>query len=140
MLLAGCDFAVGIHELPAPVCAHDARPIALTRRRGRRQDIDELRRPLSAPGIACDLDVVFIGWGHAFGGIADVSDDAGNTYTQVSQDAYQAVYYAAGIAAGPNTIHVTFNGDTDSPRRAPSRSRRGCSGSPRRSASTVVGM
>jgi hypothetical protein len=116
-LLAGCDLAVGIHELPAPVCANDTRPIALTQATWTAlQDLEtSIDVPLSAPGIACDLDVVFVGWGNAFGGIGDVSDDAGNTYTQVSQDAHQAVYYAAGIAGGSNAIHVTFNGDTDSP-------------------------
>jgi hypothetical protein len=116
-LLAGCDLAVGIDELPAPSCANDTRPIALTQATWTAlTDLEtSVDVPLNAPGIACDLDVVFVGWGHAFGGIAEVSDDVGSAYTQVSQDSYQAVYYAAGIAAGANTIHVRFNGDTDAP-------------------------
>ena len=70
-LLAGCDLAVGIHELPAPVCANDTRPIALTQVSWTAlQDLStSVDVPLNAPGIACDLDVVFVGWGHAFGGI-----------------------------------------------------------------------
>jgi hypothetical protein len=124
---------VGIHELPAAVCASDTRPIALTQATWTAlQDLaTSVDVPLNAPGIACDLDVVFVGWGHAFGGIADVSEDVGSTYTQVSQESYPAVYYAAGIAAGPNTNPRDVQGRYGRARRARARAhghRRGPSG------------
>jgi hypothetical protein len=55
-----------------------------------------------------------IAWGTTSSGIASVTDGLGNSYKRATQDSYAAVYYAAAIAGGTNTIHVVFNVPSDS--------------------------
>jgi hypothetical protein len=66
---------------------------------------------------AGNLNVVVVGWNNATSNIVAVTDSAGNTYqlaapTTRSGAISQAVYYAKNIAAGANTVNVTFNAAT----------------------------
>jgi len=67
---------------------------------------------------AGDLNVVAIGWGDDTSSVASVTDTRGNVYVLAaplvtiagSPPLRQAIYYAKNIAAGSNTISVSFNG------------------------------
>ena len=63
---------------------------------------------------AGNLNVVAIGWGDTTSLVSTVTDSRGNTYTQAGgtttgSGLRQAIYYAKNIAAGSNTVTVTFN-------------------------------
>jgi hypothetical protein len=63
---------------------------------------------------AGNTNVVIIGWTDATTNITSVADSAGNTYQVAAAvtrgtGVSQAIYYAKNIAAGANTITVTFN-------------------------------
>jgi hypothetical protein len=63
-----------------------------------------------------DTNVLAIGWNDSTSDIAQVTDSAGNSYqvaapTTHGEGISQAIYYAASIAGGPNTVIVTFTGD-----------------------------
>jgi len=64
---------------------------------------------------AGSLNVVAIGWNDATSQVVSVTDSRGNTYTPASAATVQpgiqsqVIYYAANIAAGTNTVTVTFN-------------------------------
>ena len=66
---------------------------------------------------AGNLNVIVIGWNNATSNITSVTDSLGNTYqpaapTTRSGVISQAIYYAKNIAAGANTVTVTFNAAT----------------------------
>jgi hypothetical protein len=63
---------------------------------------------------AGDLNVVVVGWGDVTSLVSMVTDSHGNIYSQAGGTATgsglrQAIFYATGIAAGSNTVTVTFN-------------------------------
>jgi hypothetical protein len=63
---------------------------------------------------AGDLNVVVVGWGDVTSSVSMVTDSHGNIYSQAGGTATgnglrQAIFYATGIAAGSNTVTVTFN-------------------------------
>ncbi len=63
---------------------------------------------------AGDLNVVVVGWGDVTSLVSMVTDSQGNIYSQAGGTATgsglrQAIFYAKGIAAGSNTVTVTFN-------------------------------
>jgi hypothetical protein len=64
--------------------------------------------------IAGDLDVVVVGWNDTTSTITGITDTAGNTYVMAAPltrgaGVSQAIYYARNIAAGGNSVTVTFN-------------------------------
>ncbi len=73
-----------------------------------------LRPDYPSPQTAGDLNVVVVGWGDVTSSVSMVKDSQGNTYSQAGGTATgsglrQAIFYATGIAAGSNTVTVTFN-------------------------------
>jgi IPT/TIG domain-containing protein len=70
---------------------------------------------------AGNLNVVVVGWADATATVQSVTDNAGNTYTlsfpaTVGNGLSQAIYYARSIvAAGSNTVTVTFSAAAQSP-------------------------
>ena len=67
-----------------------------------------------AAQTAGDLNVVVVGWNDTTSTVHSVKDSAGNTYSlaigPTSGTALrQSIYYAANIAAGSNTVTVTFS-------------------------------
>ncbi len=68
----------------------------------------------TAAQTAGNLNVVAVGWNDTTSTVNSVTDTRGNTYTQAGTTTTgtgmrQAIYYAANIAAGSNTVTVTFN-------------------------------
>ena len=68
----------------------------------------------SGPQTAGDLNIVVVGWNDTTATVQSVKDSAGNTYNlaigpTVGTALQQSIYYAANIAAGSNTVTVTFN-------------------------------
>jgi Domain of unknown function (DUF1929)/IPT/TIG domain len=66
------------------------------------------------PQTAGDLNVVVVGWGDVTSLVSKVTDSLGNMYTQAGGTATgsglrQAIFFAKNIAAGSNTVTVTFN-------------------------------
>ena len=87
--------------------------------------------PFSAAQSAGSLNVVAIGWFDTTSNILSVTDTRGNSYvlaagpTTQAQAGRQAMYYAANVVAGSNSVTVTFNGavpypDVGSPNTAAS--------------------
>ncbi len=73
------------------------------------------------PELPGDLNVVMVGW-YKTGAVASIADTAGNDYAVAvgptmtgSDDEYQTIYYACGIAAGVDVVSVLF----DSPNQDP---------------------
>src|SRR5579859_7179758 len=69
---------------------------------------------LANPEVADDLNVIAIGWNDTVATIASVTDSAGNTYAVAApltrgNGISQAMYYAAHVRAGPDTVTVTFS-------------------------------
>jgi hypothetical protein len=63
---------------------------------------------------ASDLNIVAVGWNDTTSTVSDVTDSLGNTYTlaigpTTGTGLTQSIYYAKNIAAGSNTVTVTFN-------------------------------
>jgi hypothetical protein len=63
---------------------------------------------------AGNLNIVVVGWGDTTSLVSTVADSRGNTYSQAGGTTTgtglrQAIYYAKNIAAGSNTVTVTFN-------------------------------
>jgi hypothetical protein len=63
---------------------------------------------------AGNLNIVAVGWNDTTSTISGVSDSKGNTYTlavgpTTGTGLRQSIYYAKNIAAGSNTVTVTFN-------------------------------
>ena len=63
---------------------------------------------------AGNLNMVVVGWGDTTSLVSTVTDSRGNTYSQAGgtttgSGLRQAIYYAKNIAAGSNTVTVTFN-------------------------------
>jgi hypothetical protein len=62
---------------------------------------------------AGNLNVVAVGWGDTTSSVSSVTDSRGNTYTRAVgptvNGGQQSIYYAKNIAAGANTVTVTFN-------------------------------
>ena len=72
--------------------------------------------PVTFPGAetAGDLNIVVVGWNDTTATVQSVKDSAGNTYSlaigpTVGTALQQSIYYAANIAAGSDTVTVTFN-------------------------------
>jgi len=66
------------------------------------------------PQTAGNLNIVAVGWADTTSSIASVIDTNGNTYTRAvgptaGTGQQQSIYYAKNIAAGTNTVSVTFN-------------------------------
>jgi hypothetical protein len=64
--------------------------------------------------ILGNLNVVVVGWNDTTSTISTVTDSRGNTYTlaigpTTGTGLSQSIYYAKNIAAGTNTLTVTFN-------------------------------
>jgi hypothetical protein len=69
---------------------------------------------------AGNTNILAIGWNDSSSDIASVSDSAGNTYHVAAQTARgdgvsQAIYYAASITGGNNTVTVSFNASVPFP-------------------------
>ena len=67
-----------------------------------------------AAQTAGNLNVVVVGWGDTTFAVSSVTDSRGNTYTRAvgptaTTGLTQSIYYAKNIAAGSNTVTVTFN-------------------------------
>ena len=63
---------------------------------------------------AGDLNIVAVGWNDTTSTVSGVTDSRGNTYTlaigpTTGTGLRQSIYYAKNIAAGSNTVTVTFN-------------------------------
>src|SRR5205814_4261318 len=64
--------------------------------------------------IAGNLNIVAVGWDNTTSTVSSVSDSRGNAYAQAGTTVTgtgirQAIYYAKNIAAGSNTVTVSFN-------------------------------
>jgi chitodextrinase len=76
---------------------------------------------LSAAQTAGNLNVVAIGWDDPTYTVSSVTDTRGNTYavaaspTVMTGERAQVMYYAKNIAAGSNTVTVTFTGSVPWP-------------------------
>ncbi len=74
-----------------------------------------VRVELPQPQGAGHLNVVLVGWNDTSQAVPSLSDARGNTYrravgpTRSYGCCTQSIYYAAGIAAGANTVTVTFS-------------------------------
>jgi hypothetical protein len=83
--------------------------------------------PFAAAQTAGNLNVVVVGWDDTTATIASVTDSNGNVYALAATtdstpvppptasqqgNVSQAIYYAKNIAAGANTVTVTFNQNT----------------------------
>ena len=81
--------------------------------------------PFTSAQAAGNLNVVVVAWNDTSSSIASVTDSNGNTYVLAAttgatavpappgqQGVSQAIYYAAAINAGANTVTVTFNQTT----------------------------
>jgi len=67
-----------------------------------------------AAQTAKNLNIVVAGWNDSTSSVSSVRDSRGNTYVQAGSTITgsglrQAIYYAKNIAAGSNTVTVTFN-------------------------------
>ena len=63
---------------------------------------------------AGNLNIVVVGWNDTSAAVSSVVDSRGNTYTRAvgptaGSGLQQSIYYAKNIAAGSNTVTVTFN-------------------------------
>ena len=63
---------------------------------------------------AGNLNIVVVGWNDTSAAVSSVADSRGNTYTRAvgptaGSGLQQSIYYAKNIAAGSNTVTVTFN-------------------------------
>ena len=63
---------------------------------------------------AGNLNIVVVGWNDTASAVSSVTDSNGNTYTRAigptaGTALTQSIYYAKNIAAGSNTVTVTFN-------------------------------
>jgi hypothetical protein len=73
--------------------------------------------------VAADLNVVLISWNDTTATVSSVTDSNGNAYklatgtsaTSTDGPATIAIYYAAGIAAGADTVTVTFTQNASYP-------------------------
>jgi hypothetical protein len=73
------------------------------------------------PELAGDLNVVMVGW-YKPGTITQVFDTANNSYAIAagptmtgSDDEYQTIYYACGVAAGADAVSVVFDSASQDP-------------------------
>jgi hypothetical protein len=116
LLVSGCQIALDVKEVPLDKCDDHTPPIRFVQIGGDNPNLPQATVDVTMPQpeTGCDLNVVHIAWGTTFSGIASVTDDLGNSYERATQDSYAAVYFAAAIVGGPNTIHVAFNAPSDS--------------------------
>ncbi|HMH08183.1 MAG TPA: hypothetical protein VK579_16025, partial [Terriglobales bacterium] len=73
-----------------------------------------LRVAYPAAQTAGNLNLVVVGWNDTTSLVSSVTDSKGNTYTRAigptaGTALTQSIYYAKNIAAGSNTVTVTFN-------------------------------
>jgi PKD repeat protein len=93
-----------------------ATPIAFVQVAAATPQTDQTAVPvaLAAAQVAGNLNAVVVGWNDVIANVASVTDTAGNTYLPAAPvtrggGISQAVYYATNIAAGANTVTVTFD-------------------------------
>lgn len=70
--------------------------------------------PYPSAQTAGNLNIVVVGWNDSTSIVSSIADSKGNTYVQavgptVGTALTQSIYYAENIAAGSNTVTVTFN-------------------------------
>src|SRR5437016_5594416 len=70
--------------------------------------------PYAVAQTAGNLNIVAVGWDNTTSTVSSVSDSRGNAYAQAGTTVTgtgirQAIYYAKNIAAGSNTVTVSFN-------------------------------
>ena len=70
--------------------------------------------PYLSAQTAGNLNIVVVGWNDSTSVVSSVTDSKGNTYLRavgptVGTKLTQSIYYAKNIAAGSNTVSVTFN-------------------------------
>ncbi len=70
--------------------------------------------PYPSAQTAGNLNVVVVGWNDSTSVVSSITDSKGNTYFRavgptVGTKLTQSIYYAKNIAAGSNTVSVTFN-------------------------------
>ena len=70
--------------------------------------------PYLSVQTAGNLNVVVVGWNDSTSVVSSITDSRGNTYFRavgptVGTKLTQSIYYAKNIAAGSNTVSVTFN-------------------------------
>jgi hypothetical protein len=73
-----------------------------------------LATPYRSAQTAGNLNIVVVGWNDTASGVSSVTDSNGNTYTRAigptaGTALTQSIYYAKNVAAGSNTVTVTFN-------------------------------
>ena len=70
--------------------------------------------PYLSAQTAGNLNIVVVGWNDSTSAVSSITDSKGNTYLRavgptVGTKLTQSIYYAKNIAAGTNTVSVTFN-------------------------------
>ena len=70
--------------------------------------------PYLSAQTAGNLNIVVVGWNDSTSAVSSITDSKGNTYSRavgptVGTKLTQSIYYAKNIAAGSNTVSVTFN-------------------------------
>jgi hypothetical protein len=70
--------------------------------------------PYPSAQTAGNLNIVVVGWNDATSAVNSITDSKGNTYLRAvgptaGTKLTQSIYYAKNIAAGTNTVSVTFN-------------------------------
>ena len=70
--------------------------------------------PYTLAQTAGNLNIVVVGWNDSTSVVSSITDSKGNTYLRavgptVGTKLTQSIYYAKNIAAGSNTVSVTFN-------------------------------
>jgi len=70
--------------------------------------------PYPSAQTAGNLNIVVVGWNDSTSAVSSITDSKGNTYLRavgptVGTKLTQSIYYAKNIAAGTNTVSVTFN-------------------------------
>jgi IPT/TIG domain len=76
--------------------------------------------PYPSAQTAGNLNIVVVGWNDTTSAVNSITDSTGNTYLQAvgptaGTKLTQSIYYAKNIAAGTNTVSVTFNGAASYP-------------------------
>ena len=70
--------------------------------------------PYLSAQTAGNLNIVVVGWNDSTSAVSSITDSKGNTYSRAvgptaGTKLTQSIYYAKNIAAGSNTVSVTFN-------------------------------
>jgi hypothetical protein len=70
--------------------------------------------PYLSAQTAGNLNIVVLGWNDSTSAVSSITDSKGNTYLRavgptIGTKLTQSIYYAKNIAAGTNTVSITFN-------------------------------